>query len=316
MRILSISVLLFFLFFADFALSQNQVSHYENSKTFGIPYFKKKWSIRNRFHKIIYAFHRKPKDKHKDFYAKNNLTLSFYDNFDSLNTQKWRLGQPWGEIHPSNLHQYYSAEAVRVDSGFLYLGGMHQPKNIVHQEKLITVPYAIGLINSDISFKQKYGYFEIRSKNPQGAATWPAFWLTGSTKWPPEIDILEMYGRKNGKHIHNQYVSLHYGKSNTKSRGFLSHKVQVKRNTDQVFHTYGCLWTPEFIKFYTDGRLTLAIKVNKKLRAWLDEEMVIIINNCFEEKYLKYLPENFKENQFIVDWIKVYAWHPTNHSKS
>jgi beta-glucanase (GH16 family) len=310
MRHLPFSVFLIFIFSSCHLFSQGDISPFENSRTFGIAYFKKKWSFRNRTHKIKYSFNKKPKSLPIDFFVKNNLTLTFFDDFDSLNTQKWRLGQPWGEIHPSNLHQYYSAEAVRVDSGFLYLGGMHQPKNIVHQEKLITVPYAIGLINSDISFKQKYGYFEIRSKNPQGAATWPAFWLTGSTKWPPEIDIFEMYGRKIGKHIHNQYVSLHYGKSNTKSRGFLSHKVQLKRNTDQEFHIYGCLWTPEYLKFYTDGRLVLSIKINKKLRAWLDEEMVVIINNCFEEKYLKYLPENFTENQFVVDWIRVYAFNP------
>jgi hypothetical protein len=38
----------------------------------------------------------------------------------------------------------------------------------------------------------------------------------------------------------------------------------------------------------------------------MDDEMVIIINNGFEAKYLKYLPENFKGNAFVVDWVRAY----------
>jgi hypothetical protein len=49
------------------------------------------------------------------------------------------------------------------------------------------------------------------------------------------------------------------------------------------------------------------MRVNAKLRKWLDDEMVVIINNCFEAKYLKYLPEGFQRNEFVVDWVKVYT---------
>jgi Beta-glucanase/Beta-glucan synthetase len=48
-------------------------------------------------------------------------------------------------------------------------------------------------------FKQQYGYFEIRSKMPNSTGTWPAFWLTGTQSWPPEIDIYEWYGGKTKK---------------------------------------------------------------------------------------------------------------------
>jgi hypothetical protein len=38
----------------------------------------------------------------------------------------------------------------------------------------------------------------------------------------------------------------------------------------------------------------------------MDDEMVIILNNGFEAKYLKYLPNDFKENAFVIDWVRVY----------
>jgi beta-glucanase (GH16 family) len=64
----------------------------------------------------------------------------------------------------------------------------------------------------------KYGYFAIRSKNPTGPATWPAFWLTGQKNWPPEIDIFEMYGKSNGEKIHRQTMTVHMGKTETRTK--------------------------------------------------------------------------------------------------
>lgn len=265
---------------------------------------KKNASIRNACIQAAYTLRKKSSKKPKT--NDSIWELTFSDNFDSLDLKKWRPGQPWGEVHPANLHQYYDASEVQVKNGFLYLGGTYKPKNIVVNDSIVTVPYAIGLINSDISFKQKYGYFEIRSKNPQGPATWPAFWLTGAHRWPPEIDIFEMYGRKTGNSIHNQYACVHWGKSDTRSRGYLVRKINLPNNTDTAFHVYSCEWNPSYIKFYTDGKLSSYMRVNKRLRQWLDDEMVVIINNCFEAKYLEYLPKDFKSNQFVVDYIRVW----------
>lgn len=268
-------------------------------------YFKKKMSFRNSLLRMKYAVNKYSLVNDTSL-SKKGWAMTFHDEFDSLDKAKWRLGQPWGEIHPANLHQYYSDQEIRTEGGYLYLGASYKPKMIKFRDSQITVPYAIGLINSDISFKQKYGYFEIRSKNPGGPATWPAFWLTGATRWPPEIDIFEMYGGKTGKTIHRQCVTIHWGKNDTRSRGFLTRGINLPNNTDTVFHVYGCEWSPDFIRFYTDGHLVSYIRINARVRKWMDEEMVIIINNCFEQRYLKYLPADFSGNQFVVDWVRVY----------
>ncbi|MFM6984665.1 MAG: family 16 glycosylhydrolase [Chitinophagaceae bacterium] len=278
-----------------------------NKKVITTYFFKQTLSFKNGGLKLRY--HLNKKASKKSSLTKEGWTISFEDNFDSLNTKKWRLGQPWGEYHPGNPHQYYSKEMISADSGFLHLRGTYRPKRFASGDSSIVIPYAVGLINSDISFQQKYGYFEIRSKNPGGAATWPAFWLTGAHKWPPEIDIFEMYGKKTGKTIHNQYATIHYGQTDTRSRGYLSKKINLPNNTDTVFHVYACEWTPEYIKFITDGKAVAFIRMNARLRAWMDDEMVVIINNSFDAAYL---PKNDLEgsaisNDFVVDWVRVWT---------
>ncbi|MFM9946220.1 MAG: family 16 glycosylhydrolase, partial [Bacteroidia bacterium] len=237
---------------------------------------------------------------------KKGWQLTFEDNFDSLNRLKWRLGQPWGDFHDGQPYQHYSPSNIKVQDGFLYLEGKYSPRELKFNDSIITIPYSVGLINSDISFMQKYGYFEIRCKNPHGPASWPAFWLTGAHHWPPEIDILEMYGKRTGKHVHRQISSIHYGIRGKGSRGTLVRKIWLPRDTDSSFHVYACQWTPKVIKFYTDGILVRKQRLNKRLQQWMDDEMVIIINNGFQSEYLKYLPDDFKGNAFVVDWVRVY----------
>lgn len=278
----------------------------DNKKPIHFLLVRKHFNIRNAAIETAWMLNRKPRENPDLAYIKNHWTLSFQDNFDSLDLRKWRPGQPWGEMHPANPHQYYDAAQVYCQGGFLHLGGAYKPKLIRLGDSSLTVPYATGLVNSDISFQQKYGYFEIRSRNPCGAATWPAFWLTGASRWPPEIDVFEMYGKKSGKQVHKQVQTVHWGKNGHRSKGHLSRGIRLKADTDSSFHTYGCLWQPGSIRFYTDGRLTGYFRLNKAMQEQMDDEMVLILNNGFDRKYLKYLPVPFTGNTFSIDWIRVY----------
>ncbi len=300
-----LTVFLSFAFITGFTQNVND-SLGENKRPIKLFYFKNHLSVRNGIIKTGYALN-KPETKQNDTTPfKPGWTLTFSDEFDTLDTRKWRKGQPWGEYHGAYLHQYYSNNEIKTRNGYLYLGGSYSPKTYVKEDTTFTIPFAVGLINSDVSFSQKYGYFEIRSMNPSGPATWPAFWLTGAHRWPPEIDIFEMYGKKDKGTIHNQYATIHFGKDGKRSRGYLSKKINLPNNTDSVFHVYACEWDPKFIKFYTDGKLVNYIRVNKRLRKWLDDEMVIIINNSFDHRYLNYIHDGFQTNQFVVDYVRVY----------
>lgn len=266
-------------------------------------------SISNRFRIWNYYFLSKAFGQYKTysgFRPTKDWKLTFYDHFDSFDKNKWRKGQPWGAFHPGFPHQYYLDSSVYTKNGNLYLDGAFKPKKFDVFGKDSMIPYGVGLVITDNSFRQKFGYFEIRSKNPSGPATWPAFWLTGTYSWPPEIDIFEMYGKRKGHRIHFRQTNIHWGEDGKKSKGELINGMKLSPDTDSMFHIYGCNWTSKSISFYTDGILTRKIKLNKKMQHWFNQPMVVIINNSIDHRYLKYIDNKKLPTHFVIDYVKVY----------
>ena len=114
--------------------------------------------------------------------------------------------------------------------------------------------YTSGLLTTQYSFSQTYGYFEIRAKLPAGKGLWPAFWLLPVDKtWPPEIDALESFGAINAKN-EGSLNMIHYAShtTNTNESCGAWHDVGVDITKD--FHTYGVDWEPTGITYYFDGQ--------------------------------------------------------------
>lgn len=270
-------------------------------------FFKDNFDFRNGFSRIKYGLQKKNSD---------NLTLpkqcvhyqrTFVDSFNTFDPNKWSKGQPWGSYHPDFHHQYYGTEQIFVKDGLLHLLNERATKTFYkNANDSITIPYGTGLINSLNQKCFQYGYFAIRSKNPQGPATWPAFWLTGKNNWPPEIDIFEMYGKKNGKTIHKQTMTIHAGKVENRTKKMIVKKVQLTKNTDTEFHIYACLWEPKKITFYTDGVKVKTVKLNKWMQQFYKEPMYLIINNALDHEHLEGLKNAVMPQDFQVDWVQVY----------
>ncbi|HEV7158711.1 MAG TPA: glycoside hydrolase family 16 protein [Caulobacteraceae bacterium] len=101
--------------------------------------------------------------------------------------------------------------------------------------------YISGLISSQPSFAQRYGYFEARARLPAGKGLWPALWLLpANLSWPPEIDIMESIGDPG-----TVYVSLH------SHAGDFTQPVSV---TGDGFHTFAVSWDPRQVAWFVDGR--------------------------------------------------------------
>ncbi len=107
-------------------------------------------------------------------------------------------------------------------------------------------------------FAQKYGYFEMRAKFPEGPGTWPAFWLLGlpalRNKTDPsivniEIDILEQYGHWPNKLC----TAIHQWNRANRAASISAGKNFLVCGMTEGFHTYGAMVTEEFIAFYYDG---------------------------------------------------------------
>lgn len=174
-------------------------------------------------------------------------------------------------------------------------------------KKAIVIPYSVGVANTFHSRSFTYGFFAIRSKNPAGPATWPAWWLTGKNNWPPEIDIFEMYGGKTGNGVHTQTMTVHTGKVETHTKEMMMKKIRLSADTDTAFHIYACLWTKNRIEFYTDNVRVKSIKLNRWMSQFYQEPMYLILNNALENKYIPQLISNGnKTTDFLIDWVQVY----------
>jgi hypothetical protein len=114
---------------------------------------------------------------------------------------------------------------------------------------LVDREYLSGMICTDQSFTQRYGYFEIRARLPNGRGLWPAFWLVAKThREHLELDAMEAVGWDSA-HV---YQSTHWNL--TRGPG-----IHVRVGSDgfdyaDSVHSYGVEWTPEDIVFYIDRR--------------------------------------------------------------
>ena len=115
-------------------------------------------------------------------------------------------------------------------------------------QELVDRPYLSGMISTDWSFAQRYGYFEMRARLPAGLGLWPAFWLVSKTQQEHiEIDIMEAIGGDTG-HV---YQSTHIKASRGKG-------IHVRVGGDgfdyaTASHSYGLAWTPDELVFTIDG---------------------------------------------------------------
>ena len=126
-----------------------------------------------------------------------------------------------------------------IDKGVLEITA--QPTSRSAATGVQSYPYVSGLISTQPSFAQTYGYFEIRAELPQGKGLWPAFWmLPKDDSWPPELDVVESIG--DPSHVYMTAHSRH-----GKSFGTEAHI------TPHVFHTFAVSWDRRDLIWYIDG---------------------------------------------------------------
>ena len=139
--------------------------------------------------------------------------------------------------------------------------------------------YVSGILTTQSSFSQKYGYFEIRSKIPVGTGVWPAFWLLADDGgWPPEIDVMEGRGQRPGDLV----MTTHW---RIQATGFVESCGMdfsiPDASTD--FHDYGVLWQRDRLVYFIDRKPVSDIKVP----VGFDDPMYMIVNLAMGAKYFQ-----------------------------
>ena len=188
----------------------------------------------------------------------------FADEFDGwrVDTDRWSSGYPWGcTSETTGERQCYAPEALTVRDGLLVLEADRDPNG--------RLPYRSGMVASHRSFAQRYGYFELRARLPRGQGLWPAFWLLPKPDgtWPPELDVMELFGSEP----HQVLMAQHYRDAAGRERK----RVRTWRGPDFTagFHTFGMSWSPTAVVWYVDG-----VERFRSTRDIPTQEMYVLVN--------------------------------------
>jgi beta-glucanase (GH16 family) len=201
-------------------------------------------------------------------------------------------------------------DPFRVRNGVLSIIASRTPPEL--QAALFDNPYISGILTTQASFSQKYGYFEIRSKIPVGTGVWPAFWmLANDGGWPPEIDVME--GR--GQHPGDLVMTTHWRIPTTQKIESCGFDFQLP-DAALVFHDYGVLWLPDRIIYFIDRKPVSDIKVP----VGFDDPMYMIINLAMGSKWFGGVGvvdgETPQMVEFQIDRVSAYQIDPNQPDKS
>jgi beta-glucanase (GH16 family) len=168
-------------------------------------------------------------------------------------------------------------DPFKIRDGVLSIVASRTPPAL--KSVLFNNEYVSGILTTQSSFSQKYGYFEIRSKIPVGTGVWPAFWmLANDGGWPPELDVMEGRGQRPGDlvmttHWRNRATGL------VQSCGFDFSRPDASAD----FHDYGVLWTRDRVVYFIDRKPVSDIQVP----IGFDDPMYMIVNLAMGAKYFQ-----------------------------
>ena len=119
-----------------------------------------------------------------------------------------------------------------------------------------------------VSTTFKYGYFEIRCKLPLHRGSFPAFWLVGGGPSSyEEIDIFEYSkGDCEGDTLRGHSSGIWHNPASAgcfdtingvtgKNYAKVHHHLPESSPDLGQYHTFGCEWMPDYVKWYRDGNL-------------------------------------------------------------
>lgn len=183
--------------------------------------------------------------------SKSDYNLAWNDEFNAskLNAAFWRRHTEEANTHDGGkMYRDQSEANSYLENGNLVIKGEKDGNN-----------YRSAKVSTSGSMNFQYGYFEIRAKLPKGKGIWPAFWTnTIFTQAYSEIDVFEMFGSSNNIHstIHRWWM-MDTGAGHEQMMNYVpAERDYTLKNGElfnDVYHTFGCEWTENYIAFYLDG---------------------------------------------------------------
>ena len=188
------------------------------------------------------------------------------DEFDgsSLNYNKWGYGEDQGEKPKVQFAtQEDDPSVVGVRNGTLQMNARRYTSLTNPQTEFINC----RSVNTQHTMNFKYGYLEMRAKVPHTHGAVSSLWLKNekiglvepkNKDYFVEIDIFESWSSSNqlDPGLHKWYKNnAHTIPNMSQVPGYGKYRFNDYANIRNEYHIYAMEWTPEFIKFYTDGEL-------------------------------------------------------------
>ena len=166
--------------------------------------------------------------------------------------------------------------------------------------------FTSGVLTTELSFSQQYGYFEARIKVPFLTGGWPAFWLLDKIQGKyDEIDVLEVLtARPNVHNFGHQWGRINVDPKNSE-RGEIN-----SEDLSADFHTYGVLWTEASIVYYRDD-----VEVGRFQNRGLHDPMYMILSIGMDGSWneqLKLQSPPDAAGDMLIDFVHVYRLHEPN----
>jgi beta-glucanase (GH16 family) len=195
-------------------------------------------------------------------------------------------------------------DPFKIRDGVLSIIASRTPPAL--REVLFNNEYVSGILTTQGSFSQKYGYFEIRSKIPVGTGVWPAFWmLADDGGWPPEIDVMEGRGQLPGDLV----MTTHWRNPATGLIQYCGFDF-ARPDASTDFHDYGVLWTRDRLIYFIDRKPVSDIKVP----IGFNDPMYMIVNLAMGSKHFQGVGfvngESPDTVEFQIDRISAYQIDP------
>jgi beta-glucanase (GH16 family) len=174
----------------------------------------------------------------------SNLVWSQDFNDPTSFEEDWIFEKNLADVTVADQLQKYKSRNVEVSGGKLKI---HAKKEGPGQNK---GDYTSGRISSKYAFQ--HGRIEIRAKLPEGAKSglWSQIALVGEYGHYPGnglINIMEYFSYKPNA----IFVTVHSTANNTNNSNLITGNLALE-TAEEEFHTYGILWTDNYIKFYID----------------------------------------------------------------
>lgn len=275
------------------------------------------WNI---FYKFRFWFYRNffsRKLRRISALEKEGWINTFNDDFDEISwsddlTKKWHVNLNYAQFHPNYPFTYDGPPELVRGTSCARFSVMYDPKTF-DDDKItgnpITISFRKSMIKTNYSFKQQYGRFESRCQIPYDRGVWPAFWLFGHP-YPPEIDVFELSGGRDGSTAGVQQINLHYGEPSERPWQMMkAWKVKISDPEPiGLLHEFALEWSPGKIEIFTDNVKIFRYTRKEILDKWFNldtSELWLVQNHSIDSAIIKQ-EDKLYYSEYLVDYVRAY----------